>query len=325
MLCAAGAAITLVVSAAIQHATGLSLELLVAVILGIIAGNLVRVPRAADAGVLFTSKKLLRVGVGLLGLSVPAAEILDLGWMPLVTVGLVVTIGLLAAIPLGRAFGLTREQSLLIGAGCSICGAAAIAAVEGITTRKRQHEFITAIAVIVLLGTLMIGAGPLAAHLLGWDNISTGVFLGASTHEVSQAVAAGQVAGAAVLPIAVTVKLARVLCLGPMMALLAVAERRHVKSSARPGDPDVVLPPLIPVFVIGFVSLVLVRTFVAVPEPVIDATSWIRTLLFSAAMFAQGLGVTAATITTAGHKPFAFGGILTLVVIAISATGAVLV
>ncbi|MCK7641972.1 putative sulfate exporter family transporter [Corynebacterium sp. CCM 8835] len=324
LFCLIGAAVSFGVDAVIERATGISVLLLVAIILGSVVGNVRPVSPRLLPGVAVASRTVLKVGVALLGLGVPAATVLALGWPVLVVAVLTVTLGFAATALLAPVFGLRRQQALLIGAGCSICGAAAIGAVDGVLTKKKEHEFVTAIAVIALLGTILLALAPVIGHLAGWDPRQEGIFIGISVHEVSQVVAAGGIAGAAVLPIAVTVKLGRILLLAPMMMIIAALERRHAARAAADGDTSVVLPPLVPAFVAAFIVLVAVRTLVPLPEGLIDGVGSFQHWMFAAAMFAQGTGVTVATIRTAGVKPFLFGLAITLVVIAAGVAGALL-
>ncbi|MCK7636469.1 YeiH family protein [Corynebacterium pygosceleis] len=315
-LCLVGAAASFLLDALIEKTTGISVLLLVAIILGSVVGNVWDVPDRMRPGVVVTSKTVLKVGVALLGLAVPAATVFALGWPVLLAAVLTVVLGFTATVALAPVFGLRRQQALLIGAGCSVCGAAAIGAVDGVLTKKREHEFVTAIAVIALLGTILLTVAPALGHLAGWGPHREGVFIGLSVHEVSQVVAAGGIAGTAVLPIAVTVKLGRVLLLAPMITVLSALERRRVAGETE--GAEVRLPPLVPAFVAVFIVLVLARTFLPLPGGLIDGIGTLQHWIFAAAMFAQGTGVTVATVRAAGARPFLFGLAVTVVVVAVA-------
>lgn len=317
-MAAAGALLAIILDILLKSVTGISLSIMLAIVLGMLVGNFVTLPEKTKSGLSFSSGPILKFGVALLGLSISLTDVLQLGWRALITILAVVAAGFAATALLGRVMGLSREHSLLIGAGCSICGAAAISAVQGVLPRRKEHEFITAVAVIVILGTIMIAVGPTLTALFGWDAVSSGIFLGGSIHEVGQVVAAGGIAGAAVLPIAATVKVGRVLLLAPVMALLSVLERR------RAAGTETQLPPLVPTFIIGFIVLVLVRTFLPVPDFVLSTVDTIRGWLFAAAMFALGTGATIRTVKTAGLKPFAFGGVVSLIVLVVAGIGALI-
>lgn len=312
LACTIGAAVAFLFDAALHKLTGFSSVMLVAIALGMLVGNVRPLPATTNEGVRYTATSVLKFGVALLGLAIPAAAIIGLGWKVLATIICVVIAGFVATLTLGKVMGLSRSEALMIGNGCTICGAAAISATHGVLTKKKEHEFVTAIAVIALLGTIMIFLGP--AVVATWQPQAAGVFLGGSIHEVSQVVAAGGIAGAAVLPVAVTVKLGRVLLLAPIMAILSAFERRQAEGGK--------LPPLVPTFVIGFIALVLVRTFIPLPDFIAGTVDWVRNLLFAAAMFAQGTGVTVETMRRAGFRPFIFGVVISLIVATVSLAGA---
>lgn len=311
--CTVGAACAFLIDAALYRVTGFSSVMLVSIALGMMVGNIRPLPISTNEGIRYTATHVLKFGVALLGLAVPAGAILALGWRVLLTIVGIIIAGFLATLAFGRLLGLSRSHALMVGSGCTICGAAAISATHGVLAKKEEHEFVTSIAVIVVLGTASMFLLP--ALLAGWNPDAAGVMIGGSIHEVSQVVAAGGIAGAAVLPIAVTVKLGRVLLLAPVIAMLSNIERKHAEAADS-------LPPIIPVFVLGFVALVIVRTFLPVPSLAITGIELLRNALFAAAMFAQGTGVTLDTLRRAGARPFIFGTLVSLVVAAVSLLGA---
>src|SRR5699024_782684 len=202
--------------------------LIIAIVIGIVVANVTALPASLAPGLSIAAKKLLRAGIVLLGLEVVLGDLLGLGAPMLAVVVVVVTGGILGTLALGRALGVDRGLTLLVACGFSICGAAAVAAAAGVTDPDEEHEenTITAVALVVLCGTLMIAAVPAVAALLQLDTETGGLWAGASIHEVAQVVAAGGALGGAALTLAVIVKLARVLMLAPVMAVLSLQQRR---------------------------------------------------------------------------------------------------
>ena len=228
--------------------------------------------------------------------------------------------GILGTLALGRALGVDRGLTLLVACGFSICGAAAVAAAAGVTDPDEEHEenTITAVALVVLCGTLMIAAVPAVAALLQLDTETGGLWAGASIHEVAQVVAAGGALGGAALTLAVIVKLARVLMLAPVMAVLSLQQRRR-------GAGDGKRPPLVPLFVLGFLAMVLLRSLAPLPESVLEPASLLQTGLLAAAMFALGTGVKVRNLLQVGPRPLALAGLSTVLVAAIALGGVILV
>lgn len=293
--------------------------LVIAIAVGILTANLTTLPRALTPGLSVAAKKLLRAGIVLLGLQVVLGDLLALGVPMLLVVAVVVTGGILGTVLIGRALGVEKGLTILVACGFSICGAAAVAAAAGVTDPEEEHEerTITAIALVVLCGTLMIAAVPAVAALLRLEPETAGLWAGASIHEVAQVVAAGGALGGAALSVAVIVKLARVLMLAPVMAVLSLQQRRE-------GAADGKRPPLVPLFVLGFLAMVLVRSFVPPPGSVLEVGALLQTSLLAAAMFALGTGVKIRNLVQVGPRPLALAALSTLLVAALALAGVLL-
>lgn len=312
--------------------------LLLAIVLGIVVGNAGILPASTAPGLAVASRRLLRVGIVLLGLYVAPAQITALGGGVIAVAVAVVAGGFLVAEIAGRLLGVAPSQRILIGAGMSICGAAAVAAVEPVAREQaavgsaRQGaqdpqevdaQVVTAVALVVALGTLMIGLVPAVSSLLGLGERTAGLWAGASIHEVAQVVATGGILGGVALQAAVVVKLTRVLLLAPVVALLGLRARRAARAHGG-GMPGVRRPPLVPLFVVGFLAAVALRGVGIVPEGALEVLATAQTLLFAAAMFALGCGVRLATMRAVGGRPVALAALTTTVVACIGLGGVLL-
>src|SRR5262249_31771315 len=122
---------------------------------------------------------------------------------------------------------------------------------------------------------------PLANLAIGLDAHRFGAWVGASVHDVGQVVATAQTAEVAALAIAVTIKLVRVLMLAPMVAIVGTVARRH---GEQPGKR----PPIVPFFVLAFVVVAVLGSFIPVPEIVRTIADVIQTILFGLALFSIG-------------------------------------
>ena len=147
-------------------------------------------PAPLEPGIAVAAKRLLRAGIVLLGLQLLLSDVLALGWGAVGLVVGVVALTFAAALALGRALRLPWDLTALVASGFSICGAAAVAAADGVV-RARREMAATAIGLVVLFGTLMIPLLPALTGALGLGERAAGLWIGASTHEVAQVVAAG--------------------------------------------------------------------------------------------------------------------------------------
>lgn len=277
-----------------------------AVVLGVVVGSTSVLTDATRAVIARVTKKLLRVGVVLLGLQLALPAVLKLG--PGVVVAVVVTVAVtfLGTVWFGRLLGVPRGLSLLVGTGFAICGASAVAAMEDVVERE-DSDVATAIALVTCYGSLAIVAVPLIGQWVGLDALGIGSWAGLSVHEVAQVVAAATPVGAAAVSLAVLVKLSRVVLLAPMVMLVGLHERRRrVTTGPR--------PPLVPMFVLGFLAAAVVRSTGVVPDLVLDGAKVLCTLLLAGALFGLGCGVRVGRLLRTGGRALLLGFVSTLLV-----------
>ncbi|MGO4690823.1 YeiH family protein [Glaciibacter sp. 2TAF33] len=312
-----------------------------AVVLGILVAQL-PAARAALTGVLASglsvaSKRFMRIGIVLLGLKLSLVDIAGLGAVAIASTVAIVLLTFGGTYWLGRWFRLPGHQPLLIATGFSICGASAIGAMSGVV-KARDEETATPVALVTLCGTLAIGVLPALWHPLGLTTLQFGHWVGAGVHDVGQVVATAQIAGSAALAVAVVVKLTRVLMLAPIVFGASVVE--HRRSAARrverdrtgrngrngllDPDADVVTkrPPIVPLFVAGFIVAVVVRTSLPVPPVVLQTTDAAQTALLAMALFGLGTAVRLGALLRTGWRALVVG-LLSWVLIAALAFGAV--
>ncbi|MEZ0111197.1 putative integral membrane protein (TIGR00698 family) [Catenulispora sp. EB89] len=322
-----------------------------AVVLGVLAANLLPAAAmsAARPGLRVAAKPVMRLGIALLGLQLALGDVLKLGWQTLALVVAVVFATFFGTQWLGHRMGLPGRQPLLIATGFAICGASAVAAMEGVTRRPGESEDdpdpVVAVALVTLCGSLAILVLPLLRGPLGLhDPAAFGHWVGASVHDVGQVVATAGSGGAAAVNGAVVVKLMRVAMLAPMVAGTAVAWRRAAGAAApvaetvaapapvrvavgvgagpyadatiravKPNDAPSVRtegaehPPIVPLFVLGFLAMIAVRTAGVLPASALGAAKQLQDLLLAGGMFGLGTGVRLRELARTGAKPLALG------------------
>lgn len=263
---------------------------------------------ATRPGLAIASRRLLRIGIVLLGFKLSLLDIAGLGWLVLGLIVAIVIVTFALTLGVGRLFRLPGDQPLLIAAGFSICGASAIGAMSGVT-RSKDAETATPIALVTLCGTLAIAVLPALQPLLGLDSEQFGMWVGASVHDVGQVVATAQIAGASALAIAVVVKLTRVALLAPMIAITALVLRR---------DGEGARPAIVPLFLVGFLAAVLARTLLPLPEDFLAAADSVQFLLLGMALFGLGAAIRIGTLLRTGARPLAVAGISWAAIAALS-------
>jgi uncharacterized integral membrane protein (TIGR00698 family) len=293
--------------------------MLAAIVLGILLRNTVPIPGWAEPGIAVSAKSLLRWGVVLLGLQLSLPAIVALGPGVLLIVVFAVGITFFTTLGVGRLLGVDRDLRTLIAAGFSICGAAAVAGMQG-ALRATQEKVAAAVALVVLFGTLMIPVTDGLVALFGLGTGDAGTLIGGSVHEVAQVVAAAGIAGGApLLAVAVPIKLARVVLMAPVVGGMS-AWRRHSTAPVEGAKR----PPLLPLFVLGFIAMMLVATTGLVPGAVLDVAKVIQQFLLAAAMFALGLGVSIRSLIHLGARPILLGLAATVTIMLVVGAGILL-
>ncbi|MEV3990417.1 putative sulfate exporter family transporter [Streptomyces sp. NPDC049837] len=303
-----------------------------AVVLGVAAAHTpwlrARIRGGCRPGLTLAAKRLMRVGVVLLGLKLSLADVLGLGWGTVAMVLAVVAATFGGTWWLGRRIGLSGDQPVLIATGYAICGASAIGAVSAVRDSD-EDDAATSVALVTLCGTLAIAVLPLLHGPLGLSDAQFGRWVGAGVHDVGQVVAAAGTAGPAALGEAVLVKLMRVALLAPLVAALVVAARRRARAVPGGGAPGSAAPkghrpPLVPLFVAGFLAMVALRTTGWLPAPTLDAAGTAQELLLAAALFGLGSAVHLPTLSRTGVRVAALGLAAWVIVAAASYAGVVL-
>jgi uncharacterized integral membrane protein (TIGR00698 family) len=270
-----------------------------AVALGVVCANTRGVTDAMRPGLQVSSRRVLRIGVALLGLQLGITEVLALGAPTLVIVVAVVAVTFTGTRWLGRLLGLSEGAALLIATGTAVCGASAIAAMDGVT-EEREEDVANALAMVTIYGSIAIVLLPWLREPLGLSHHAFGMWAGASVHEVAQVVAtATPVPGA--VAVATVVKLARIVTLAPLIAGMSVVRRQK---GAHTGTKR---PPIVPVFVVGFLVLVAVRTTGVLPGAVLGGVKAVDGYLLAAGLFALGTGVRLSTMRETGARAMVLG------------------
>jgi uncharacterized integral membrane protein (TIGR00698 family) len=291
-----------------------------AVVLGVAVGGFL--PGSVRAGLTWATKKFLRLGVVLLGLQLGLGELAGLGTGTVLAVVLTVLAAFGGTLLIARWIGVSSGLGLMVATGFSICGASAIAAMDSVTGTDKE-DVATGVTLVTLYGSAAIALVPLVGTQLGFSPEHLGAWAGLSVHEVAQVVAAASPAGAAAVAVAVVVKLTRVVMLAPMVAAVSILQRRRGATT-----PDGKRPPIIPLFVLGFLAMMCLRSTGILPEALLSATQVLTTLLFAAALFGLGTAVRVGALLRTGRRGLALGAASTVLVAlvgmgALAATGGV--
>ncbi len=276
--------------------------LTLAILFGMVVGNTVypKIWQPCDGGVIFAKQHLLRLGIILYGFRLTFAQIADVGVSGILIDVLTLSSTFFIACFLGqKVFGLDKHTSWLIGAGSSICGAAAVLATEPVV-KAEASKVTVAVATVVIFGTIAIFLYPAMYPLLAhWFTPETyGIYMGSTMHEVAQVVAAGHAVSPDAENAAVIAKMLRVMMLAPF--LLFLAARVKQLTPAGNGEKSKIT---IPWFAIMFILVAVFNSFHLLPKAVVDMLVTLDTVLLAMAMAALGVTTHVSALKKAGAKP----------------------
>jgi uncharacterized integral membrane protein (TIGR00698 family) len=299
LLAGAGAAAGYGVHAALPWFPWLTAALVFGVILGCVPAVRPRLDGTFKPGLALSSRSLLRLGIVVLGLQLSLTNIERLGWLTIVAIVVLVAVSFTVCWLIARAFRLEGDQAVLFAAGFSICGVSAVGAMSAARGSDPKDSG-TPTALVTLYGTLAIVVLPALAPLLGLNHLQFGHWVGASVHDVGQVVATAQTLGTVALAAAIVVKLTRVLMLAPMVAIASVQTRRR-------GSVVGKQPPIVPLFILGFLVLVAVRSFLPVPAEVLAIATIVQSVLLAMALFGIGASLRLEQLARSGVRGLAAG------------------
>ncbi len=277
--------------------------LTIAIVGGMIIGNTVYrfIAVPSHQGIAFSKQKLLRAGIILFGFKLTFQDIAAVGFSGVLIDALVLTSTFFLAFWLGRKkLGLDEQSVILIGAGSSICGAAAILATEPVL-KAHAEKVAVAVATVVVFGTAAMFLWPVmfeAVRHLGITEFSYGLFAGSTIHEVAQAVAAGKSVSDAAMNTAVITKMIRVMMLAPFLIALSswIAKKHRGNTHEKTGIS-------IPWFAVAFLAVAGFNSFSLLPHTLVQQIIALDNLLLAAAMGALGITTHVSAIHQAGAKP----------------------
>jgi uncharacterized integral membrane protein (TIGR00698 family) len=229
--------------------------MLFALLLGM-ALNFLSADSSCKAGIEFTARTVLRIGVALLGMRITLEQIVGLGWKPLAMVVILVVVTIGVSVIAAKALGFSRLFGMLTGGATAICGASAALALAAALPNHPQKERATLFTVIGVsaLSTAAMIVYPMIAKWLALSPQFAGMFLGGTIHDVAQVVGAGYSLSTETGDTATVVKLMRVAMLLPVIVCATLVTRMNG------ADPTGKRPPLLPWFAVGFLALACINS-----------------------------------------------------------------
>jgi len=299
---------------------------MLAIIIGLLVGNIFNISEKFKVGIDFSIKKILRFGIICLGIRLGLGDIVNLGLIALPLIIICLASALLIVIYLSKKINVSSKMAALIAVGTSICGASAIVATAPAINADKE-EVTYAIANITLFGILAMFFYPFLANYIFQDNeYAVGLFLGTAIHETAQVAGAGliyveQFNAPEVIDIAAVTKLVRNTSMLIIIPLIAFVYHKNLKTPENINNISVF--SMFPFFILGFIAMGIMRTTGDITLQssgssfgVLDANEWFTTISFikqtaevslAIAMASLGLSTNLKSLASLGVRPFYLG------------------
>lgn len=304
-----GILLTLILALAARVVSGLPFfsimgQLVTAIMLGMLWRAFAGVNNGLLQGAAFSSKKLLRLGIILLGMRLNLYDIYHAGSSVFLVALANLLFALIVVYGLSTFFKVEKRLGILTACGTAICGAAAVVAIAPVIKANEQETAVGA-ANVAVLGTVFTILYTLLFPYLGLSALDYGVFAGGTLHEIAHVVAAADPAGRAAADLAILVKLTRVALLVPVAIVIGLLVQRRQTGSERQKLTLATLP--IPWFILGFLAVSGINTTGIISEGTASAIVSSAYLLIGMAMAGLGLNVDFKSFKQMGGRALAAG------------------
>lgn len=296
-------------------------EILIAVLIGLLVRNVFGLIANTQAGITFSLRRLLRLGIILLGLRLSLQDVIATGLSSLILIIACITLALTLAFVAGRLFKIPVRLATLIGVGTAICGNSAIVATAPVIDAK-EDEVGFAVATITLFGLIAVIFYPIIGQAMYLTDQVFGLWAGTAVNDTSQVVATAAAYSQSALNIATIVKLTRNTLMAPIIVIIGLIYQR-MGEQTKSASAKMSWGKLVPWFVLGFLAMSIVRTLgVAVgvmpqnvdnPGSLTNAAATLKWFDEAAKFFilmalsAIGLGTNMSSLRAIGIKPFVVG------------------
>lgn len=256
----------------------------------------------------FSSKRILKLAIILLGASLSVKTIMSVGKMTFFVMIFTFAMCFGGGYFIRKLFGLNWKLSNLISAGTGICGGSAVAAIAPVIDAD-DKDIAFAMSSTFLFDMVMIALYPLMGKALGMSDIAYGIWAGTSVNDTASVVASGYAFSEAAGDFATMVKLTRTIAIIPTVLVFAYIGIREKKKAlqATSGGQKVNIVKIIPWFICGFLALAIINSIGWIPDTASGVMKDVSKFLMVTALAAIGLGTSITDFKKAGLSPMFYG------------------
>ena len=290
----------------------------IALFIGMGINQIKKPSKKIQVGLKFTSKKILKFAIILLGASLSIGTILHVGKLSLTVMIFTLLTCFGGGYYIGKMLGLDWKLSNLISAGTGICGGSAIAAIAPVVDAD-DKDIAYAMSATFLFDMAMIIIFPILGQKLGLSDMAYGLWTGTAVNDTSSVVAAGYAFSEPAGDFATMVKLTRTLSIIPTVLVFSmVSAKLKRKENPNAKQEKVKLTNIIPWFILMFVVMAVVNGFGLIPENISLLMKDLSKFLMVAALAAIGMNTDFNEMKKSGLNPMIHGFIISLLVVIVA-------
>jgi uncharacterized integral membrane protein (TIGR00698 family) len=279
-------------------------EVTIAILIGLIVGRLPTVHMAAlGPGLKVAAEKLLRLGIVLLGAKLSVEQVAGIGLPAAAIIAVTMACALAIVLVLSRLAAVDGRLAVLLAVGAAVCGNSAIVATAPVIS-ARTRDVAYAVATVTLFGTVAVFVYPLIGHTARLGDAVFGLWAGIAINDTSQVVAASAAFSPGAFAIATVIKLIRNALMAPLLLIVAWIWHRRTGVDA---DTRVGLRRAVPLFVLGFLALSVLRSLGAIDAGLAGGLEGAARVLILIALSAIGLSVRVDELRAVGPRPLLIG------------------
>jgi uncharacterized integral membrane protein (TIGR00698 family) len=301
--------ISLVIPAGILGGT------LIALILGMVLNPLISRCETFESGINWTSKKILRAGIIMAGITLSFTQVIQAGKYALILMFFTLTTAFGVGYMCKKVFKINWKLSSLLSVSTAICGGTAVATL-GPTIRAKNRDIAYAISATFIFDIITVIAFPWIGKLLGLGDTGYGLWIGTSVNDTSSVVAAGYAFSDAAGSLATIVKLTRTLFIVPIVLTFSWIYAKKEPQSEHASKVNI--GKIFPWFILGFLAVVGIRSTGFVPNDIVTRISFLSKFFLSMALAAIGLKTSFKEVAGVGIKPMIAGVIIDTSVVIVS-------
>lgn len=292
----------------------------IALFIGLILNALKKPSENLTVGLIFTSKKVLKFSIVLLGASLSIGTVLNVGRLSLAVMFFTLLTCFGGGYFVGKWLGLDWKLSNMISAGTGICGGSAIAAMAPVIEAE-DKDIAYAMSATFLFDILMIILFPMMGRALNLSDIAYGLWTGTAVNDTSSVVAAGYAFSEAAGDFATMVKLTRTLTIIPVVLIFSLINNylnnKQARDHATPAQPFKIIS-LFPWFILAFVMMSILNSLGFIPAAVSAAMKIISKFLMVASLAAIGMNTDYREMQKSGINPMLHGFIISALVVIVA-------